>query len=164
MNQSLSSRQMAAMLQTEHALPARRWHPNGYKISIISSAVIAIAIGLFFIAGAGWSPPNSWQGGAEFSVTWLLLTYIWVQMGSLILVGSGTKNQMWVDALTSIIPLFVITYVILQHHSGYVLLSSFQIKTAWVTAYTMLLDVVVDLGVTVLLSRQVVDVGGGGVS
>jgi hypothetical protein len=31
------------------------------------------------------------------------------------------------------------------------------------TAYTMLLDVVIDLGVTVLLSRQVVDVGPGGV-
>jgi hypothetical protein len=42
-------------------------------------------------------------------------------------------------------------------------LSSFQAKTAWATAYTMLLDVVIDLGVTVLLSRQVVDVGGGGV-
>ena len=164
MNQSLSARQLAAMLEAEHALPARRWHPNGYKISIISSLLIATAIGVFFIAGAGWSPPDSWQGGAEFAVTWLLLTYIWVQMGSLILVGSGTRNQMWVDALTSIIPLFVIIYVILQHHSGYVLLSSFQIKTAWVTAYTMLLDVVVDLGVTVLLSRQVVDVGGGGVA
>jgi hypothetical protein len=27
-------------------------------------------------------------------LTWILLTYIWVQMGSLILVGAGTKNQM----------------------------------------------------------------------
>ena len=32
-------------------------------------------------------------------------------------------------------------------------------RTLWVTAYTMLLDVVVDLGVSVLFSRQVVDVG-----
>lgn len=31
-------------------------------------------------------------------------------------------------------------------------------------AYTMLLDVVIDLGVSVLLSRQVVDVGGSGVA
>jgi hypothetical protein len=84
-------------------------------------------------------------------------------MGSLILVGAGTKNQMWLDALTSIVPLFLILYVVVQHHSGYVVLSSFQAKTAWATAYTMLLDVVIDLGVTVLLSRQVVDVGSGGV-
>jgi hypothetical protein len=90
----------------------------------------------------------------------ILLTYIWVQMGSLIGVGSGTK---WIDALTSIVPLFLIVYVILQHHTGFVVLSSFQIRTAWVTAYTMLLDVVVDLGVSILLSRRVVDIGGGGV-
>jgi hypothetical protein len=125
---------------------------------------MAACIGVFFIAMAGWGPSADWQELADFSVTWVLLTYIWVQMGSLILVGAGTKNQMWLDALTSIVPLFLILYVVVQHHSGYVVLSSFQAKTAWATAYTMLLDVVIDLGVTVLLSRQVVDVGGGGVA
>jgi hypothetical protein len=164
MAQSISNRQMAAMMEAQHALPKRRWHHNGYAISIVSSLLMAVAIGLFFIAGAGWSPPESRQGQFDFGVTWLLLTYIWIQMGSLILVGAGTKNQMWIDALTSIVPLFLIVYVVLQHYTGFVVLSSFQAKTAWVTAYTMLLDVVVDLGVTVLLSRQVVDVGGGGVA
>lgn len=56
-------------------------------------------------------------------------------------------------------PLFLIVYVILQYYSGYLELSPFLVKTAWVTAYTMLLDLVIDLGVSVLLSRQVVDVG-----
>jgi len=164
MQQTLPARRVAAVMEGEHVLPARRWHPRGYQVSILSSLLMAIIIGMFFIAMAGWSPPESWQELADFSVTWILLTYIWVQMGSLILVGAGTKNQMWLDALTSIIPLFVILYVIIQHHSGYVILSAFQAKTAWVTAYTMLLDVVVDLGVSVLLSRQVVDVGAGGVA
>jgi hypothetical protein len=164
MTQSLSTGQLAAALEAEHAVPKRRWHHNGYTISIASSLLMAVAIGLFFIAGAGWSPPENWQEQFDFAVTWLLLTYIWIQMGSLILVGAGTKNQMWIDALTSIVPLFLIVYVVLQHYSGYVVLSSFQVKTAWVTAYTMLLDVVIDLGVTVLLSRQVVDVGGGGLN
>jgi len=121
-------------------------------------------MGLFFIWSHGWSPSDPWQSYADITVTWILLTYIWIQMGSLILVGSGTKHQMWVDALTSILPLFVIVYVILQHYTGYVLLSPFQVRTAWVAAYTMLLDLVVDLGVTILLSRQVVDVGSGGVA
>jgi hypothetical protein len=163
MIQSPASRDMVAMLEAQRGMPRRHWHPNGYKISIWSSLLVALFIGVFFVAGAGWSPPESWQGQADFIVTWLLLTYIWIQMGSLILVGAGTKNQMWVDALTSIVPLFLIVYVVVQHYAGYVPLSSFQIKTAWVTAYTMLLDVVIDLGVTVLLSRQVVDVSGGGV-
>ena len=144
-------------------IPARHWHASGYAISIFSSLAAAVVIGLFFIAAAGWTPASDWQIFADFTVTWLLLTYIWLQMGSLLLVGAGTKHQMWLDALTSILPLFVITYVLLQHYSGYIEISSFQVKTAWVTAYTMLLDLVVDLGVTIMLSRQVVDVGGGGV-
>jgi amino acid transporter len=164
MQQAFSARRVAAVMEGEHALPARRWHARGYQVSIFSSLFMTIVIGVFFIAMAGWSPPESWQELADFSVTWILLTYIWVQMGSLILVGAGSKNQMWLDALTSIVPLFLIVYVVVQHHSGYVTLSSFQANTAWVTAYTMLLDVVIDLGVSVLLSRQVVDVGGGGVA
>jgi hypothetical protein len=71
----------------------------------------------------------------------------------------GTKNQMWLYAFTSVVPLFLIFYVLIQHYSGYIELSHFQAKTASVTAYTMLLDFVVDLGVSVLLSRQGVDVG-----
>lgn len=163
MNQPLKGRTVAAIAQAEHPLPRRHWYTSGYKVSIVSSLLIALFIGLFFIWAAGWSPPEHWLARADITVTWVLLTYIWIQMGSLILVGVGTKNQMWIDALTSIIPLFVIVYVILQHYGGYVVLSSFQARTAWVTAYTMLLDVVIDLGVTVLLSRQVVDVSGSGV-
>jgi hypothetical protein len=164
MQQTVSARRVAAVMEGEHALPARRWHARGYQVSIFSSLLVAVVTGVFFIAMPGWSPTDEWQEFADFSVTWILLTYIWVQMGSLILVGAGTKNQMWLDALTSIVPLFLIVYVVIQHHSGYMVLSSFQAKTAWATAYTMLLDVVIDLGVSVLLSRQVVDVGGGGVA
>ena len=163
MNAKLPIASVAGIVEAEHPLPVRRWHPNGNKISIATSLLMAVAIGIFFIGMHGWTPPDNWQGHADFAVTWLLLTYIWVQMGSLILVGAGTKNQMWIDALSSIVPLFLIFYVLMQHYGGYVVLSSFQAKTAWVTAYTMLLDVVVDLGVSVMLSRQVVDVGGGGV-
>ena len=160
---NITASRVAGMIEGQHAVPARHWHAKGYVISIASSLIMALVIGLFFIGMAGWAPSPSWQSRADLSVTWILLTYIWVQMGSLILVGAGTKNQMWLDALTSIIPLFVIVYVILQHYGGFIVVSPFQISTAWVTAYTMLLDVVIDLGVSVMLSRQVVEVGGGGV-
>jgi hypothetical protein len=164
MQQSLPAAPRAAIVgASAPALPLRRWHPAGHHISIASSLLMAVAIGLFFIALRGWSPPAEWQVQADFTVTWVLLTYIWVQMGTLILVGAGSKTRMWLDALTSIVPLFMIIYVILQYYTGYLELSHFQVKTASVTAYTMLLDVVVDLGVSVLLSRQVVDVGAAGV-
>lgn len=163
MAQTITAQRVASIAAAEHVLPRRRWHAKGYAISVASSLIMATLIGVFYIGGAGWSPSPEWRVTADFSVTWILLTYIWIQMGSLILVGVGTKNQMWVDALTSIVPLFLIFYVLLQHLTGYVAISSFQAQAAWATAYTMLLDVVIDLGVTVLLSRQVVDVGGTGV-
>ncbi|MFZ4808541.1 MAG: hypothetical protein ACOYLQ_14895 [Hyphomicrobiaceae bacterium] len=154
---------MATTTESTRGPPVRRWHPSGYMVSIASSLLMGVLIAAFFVALAGWSPPAAWQTFSDFAVTWILLTYIWVQLGSLILVGAGTKNQMWVDALTSIVPLFVICYVIIQHHAGYVILSPFQARTAWVTAYTMLLDVIVDSGVSVMLSRQVLDLGHRGV-
>jgi hypothetical protein len=163
MQQSMPAQRAAVIERSAHLVPVRRWHPTGHQISIVSSLLIALAIGIFFVATRGWGPQPEWQEHADFAVTWVLLTYIWIQMGTLILVGAGTKTQMWLDALTSIVPMFVIAYVILQYYAGYLDLSPFQVKTAWVTAYTMLLDLVIDLGVTVLLSRQVVDVGGTGV-
>jgi hypothetical protein len=163
MPQAIPAQRAAVVTESVGALPVRRWHATGHLVSIFSSLTMAVAIGAFFLALPGWSPPEAWQVQADFAVTWVLLTYIWIQMGSLILVGAGTKNQMWLDAFTSVVPLFLIFYVLVQHYSGYVELSLFQAKTASVTAYTMLLDFVIDLGVSVLLSRQVVDVGAGGV-
>jgi hypothetical protein len=159
----MSAQRAAVVGQGLHLVPVRRWHPTGHQVSILSSLLMSVVVAVFFIVTRGWSPPPEWQVNADFAVTWLLLTYIWVQMGTLILVGAGTKTQMWLDALTSVVPLFLIVYVILQYYSGYLDLSQFQVKTAWVTAYTMLLDLVIDLGVSVLLSRQVVDVGASGV-
>lgn len=158
---SLSYRDLAAISAQRGLRPKHK--ASGSLISIASSLLSAVLIGIFFIGFAGWKPEETWQEIADFSVTWILLTYIWVQMGTLILVGAGSKNQMWVDALSSIVPLFIVLYVVVQHLTGYMVLSPFQAKAAWATVYTMLLDVVIDLGVTVLLSRQVVDVGGGGV-
>ena len=162
MSQSLSSAQLAAMLEAKQVIPARHWHPSGFKVSMIASLLMGLAIGLFFIWSAGWTPPATWSNRGEFAVSWVLLTYIWIQIGSLVLVGAGNKNQMWLDALTSMVPLFVSLYVLLQHFAGFMELSPFQLHAALLTAYTMMLDVVVDLGITVLLSRQVVDVGSAG--
>jgi hypothetical protein len=162
MSNTISLPVLSTASQVGRRVPVRSWYPSGYRLSVWSSLLAAFAIGIFFIGGAGWAPPEAWQSEAAFGVTWFMLTYIWLQMGSLVVAGAGTKSQMWIDALTSIVPLFLIVYVLLQHYGGFVVISPFQVRAAWATAYTMLLDVVIDLGVTVLLSRQIVDVGGRG--
>ena len=87
MQQAYQGQRAAIIAEADHAVPVRRWHATGHFISILSSLGIAAVIGLFFFDLRGWSPPEAWQIQADFSVTWFLLTYIWVQMGSLILVG-----------------------------------------------------------------------------
>ena len=102
-------------------------------------------IGVFFFALRGRSPPEAWQIQADFSVTWLLLTYIWVQMRSLILVGAGTKKPDVARCLhfssTVISNLLRADPALQRLHRTL----AFQAKTASVTAYTTLLDFVVDL-------------------
>jgi hypothetical protein len=60
-----------AAIASRHIIPVRRWHPNGYKISISSSLLVAVAIGVFFIGFPGWTPPEAWQPHADFTVTWI---------------------------------------------------------------------------------------------
>jgi len=160
---STAARQAAGVLAAQDAVPVRRLHPSGYKVSVFASLLMALAVGLFFLGEPGWHPPEAQQSGAQVAVTWILLTYIWIQLGSLILVGTGTRGQMWIDALTSMVPTFLVGYVLLLHYSGYIALSPFQVSSAWLVAYTVLLDLVIDVGISALLSRQVVEVGGGGV-
>src|SRR5687767_3200348 len=93
MQQSVSAARVASIVEGQHRSSVRRWHATGYQVSIFSSLFVSACIGVFFIAMAGWGPPADWQELADFSVTWILLTYIWVQMGSLILVGAGTKTR-----------------------------------------------------------------------
>ncbi len=128
MQQSRIASNVASIVGAERRPPVHHWHAKGYAISIASSLVMAVCIGIFFLGMAGWKPEPSWQTFADFTVTWLLLTYIWIQLGSLLLVGAGTKNQMWIDALTSIVPLFLIFYVVLQHLAGYIELSHVPVE------------------------------------
>jgi hypothetical protein len=111
---AFQAQRAAIVAERGHAVPVRRWHATGHCIGMLSSLLIAVVIGVFFFGLRGWSPPEAWQIKADFAVTWLLLTYIWVQMGSLILVGADTKNQMWLDAFTSVVPLFLIFYSLIS--------------------------------------------------
>jgi hypothetical protein len=112
MPNTISFPQLSAATQTGRPIPMRNWYPSGYRLSVWSSLLAAVAIGVCFIGGAGWRPPEGRESDAAFGVTWLVLTYIWFQMGSLVVAGAGSKSQMWVDALTSIVPLFLIVYLL----------------------------------------------------
>jgi hypothetical protein len=127
---------------------------NGYHISIAASALAAVAIAVFYFWIPAWAPASDAQMRSDFAVMWVLLTYLWVQTGIHIIYGPATRNQVLLDMLSSIIPLLVIGYVIAEYYKGDLRVSTFQINAAWLTAYAMLLDLVLDMSLAISQRRQ----------
>lgn len=128
---------------------------KGHIISVAASAIAALAAALAFFGAPGWAPMMEQQMTMDFAVCWVLLTYLWVQLFSHIIFGTTSKNEMLVDMLSSIAPVLVISYVLAEYYRGDLQLSQFQANAAWLTAYAMLLDLVVDTGLAIALRRQV---------
>ena len=116
-------------------------------------ASIAIVVGFF---GWGqWGPAPDQQMFSGFAASWVLLTYLWIQLSAHIVLAPATKNEMLVDMLSSVLPVILIFYVLAEYYRGDLQLSGFQINAAWLTAYAMLLDLVIDTGLAISLRRQV---------
>jgi hypothetical protein len=128
---------------------------KSHHISIIASISAAVAIGIFFYWKPAWSPAADAQMPYDFAVMWVLLTYMWVQMGTHILFAAATRNQMLLDTLSSILPTLVIAYVLAEYYRGDLAASAYQLNTAWLTAYAMFLDLVLDLSIAISMRRPV---------
>jgi hypothetical protein len=127
---------------------------RSYHISIIASVLAAVAIVVFFFGTPAWTPAAGAQMPYDFAVMWILLTYMWVQMVTHILFTASSRNQMLADTLSSFIPLLAIIYVLAEYYRGDLAASSYQLNTAWLTAYAMFLDLVLDMSVAISLRRQ----------
>jgi hypothetical protein len=75
-------------------------------------------------------------------------------MAAHIVFATGTRNQMLIDLLSSLLPVLVIAYVIAEHYRGDLAASTFRINTAWLTACAMVLDLVLDLSLAITPRRQ----------
>ena len=127
---------------------------KGHHVSIASSMLAAISITAFFFGTSAWAPVAEREMLSDFAVAWFLLTYLWVQMATHILSVPPTRRQMLGDMLSSMVPILVIVYVVAEYYKGDLQLSTFQINAAWLTAYAMLLDLVLDMALAISLHRQ----------
>jgi hypothetical protein len=85
---------------------------------------------------------------SSFAVMYALLTYLFLQMVAHIFYGPTLRSQMLVDMLSSLLPVMIILYVLVEYYRGYLAVSAFQLNAALLTAYAMTLDLLVDIGLT----------------
>lgn len=128
---------------------------KGHVVSVIASLIASMAIVLGFFGWAQWVPAPDQQMFSDFAASWVLLTYLWIQLSAHIVLAPATKNEMLVDMLSSVLPVILIFYVLAEYYRNDLQLSAFQINAAWLTAYAMLLDLVIDTGLAISLRRQV---------
>ena len=122
---------------------------KGHHFSIVLSALAGVVIcGLFFFAAERWSPLDQNQVMSAFAVLYVLLTYLVLQMVAHIFFGPASKKQMLVDMLSSLLPVAIILYVLAEYLRGDLILSLFQLHTALLTGYALILDLLVDVGLT----------------
>lgn len=127
---------------------------KGHVISVAASVIAGIAIAAAFFGAPEWMPGSGNEMSSAFYVCWILLTYLWIQLSTHIVLGPATKNEMLIDMLSSILPVLVVLYAIAESVRGDLKLSSFQFDAACLVAYAMVLDLVVDTGLAIALRRQ----------
>lgn len=144
------------------------WTPfKGHQFSTAASVLAAAVIAVLFLGdpltpflGAGWWTPSEWtlseqqQIMSAFAVSYVLLSYLFLQIVAHIFCGPASPKQMLVDMLSSLPPLATVLYVLAEHARGDLALSAFQIHSALLTAYTMTLDLLVDIGLTLWPRRS----------
>lgn len=121
---------------------------KGHQFSIAASVLAAFAIAAFFFGAPGWAPVEDRHMTSSFAVMYLLLTYLFLQMLAHIFYGPALRSHMLIDMLSSLLPVMVILYVLVEYSRGYLVISTFQLNAALLTAYAMTLDLFVDIGLT----------------
>lgn len=126
---------------------------KGHHFSIGASVIAALGIAVFFFGAPGWMPTEQGHLTSSFTLMYLLLTYLFLQMVAHIFYRPPTRRQIMVDMLSSLLPVVVLLYVLIDYSRGNLAVSTFQLNAAVLTIYAMTLDLLVDIGL-MLWPRQ----------
>ena len=55
---------------------------KGHVVSVIASLIAAVAIAFGFFGFPQWTPAPDQQMFFDFAVSWVLLTYLWIQLSA----------------------------------------------------------------------------------
>jgi hypothetical protein len=127
----------------------------GRRFSKVLSVLVAVAIWYFFMQMRGWTPPVGEEVDYSTNVHRFLLGYLAVQLIVLIPTrGAGSTDEVWLDTLTSFLPLLLILYVLMLHWSNLERLPLEQLRYAKSTMGVMAIDFIVDFWLAVATQNQ----------
>ena len=126
---------------------------KGHHFSIGASVIAAVAIAVFFFGVPDWMPTEQGHLTSSFTLMYVLLTYLFLQMVAHIFYRPPTRRQMMMDMLSSLLPVVILLYVLIDYSRGNFAVSTFQLNAAVLTIYAMTLDLLVDIGL-MLWPRQ----------
>jgi hypothetical protein len=119
---------------------------TGHHFSIGASVFAALAIGIFFFGAPGWMPTEQGHLTSSFTLMYVLLTYLFLQMVAHIFYRPTSRRQTLVDLLSSLLPVVILLYILVDYSRGNLAVSTFQLNAALLTIYAMTLDLLVDIG------------------
>lgn len=126
---------------------------KGHHFSIGASVTAAVAIAVFFFGAPGWMPTEQGHLTSSFTLMYVLLTYLFLQMVAHIFYRPPSRRHMLVDMLSSLLPVVILLYILVDYSRGNLAVSTFQLNAALLTIYAMTLDLLVDIGL-MLWPRQ----------
>jgi hypothetical protein len=123
-------------------------------VSELSAIAFAIYLGFFFFQSPDYMPPLQEAMRETYIFCGICTAYWWFQSGSLALSGAGSAVRMATDILTSLIPVMVAGYAIIDFGRGLLPLSEFKQYGVYFALSILLLDVTFNAMIMARLSRR----------
>jgi len=119
-----------------------------------SACAFAIYLGLFLFHFPEYKPPLELIMNQTFIFCGTCAAYWWLQSGSLALSGVASALRMATDILTSVIPILVVSYAIIDFWRGNLPLSDYKQYASYFALSILILDVTFNAIIMARLSRR----------
>ena len=119
-----------------------------------SAFAFAIYLGLFLFGSPEYTPPAAAAMQRAFIFCGICSGYWWLQSGSLALSGVTSAVRMATDVLTSVVPILVVSYALVDFWRGNLLLSEYKIYASVFAMSILVLDITFNAIIMARLSRR----------
>lgn len=119
-----------------------------------SAFAFALYLGLFLFRSPEYKPPLEVAMNQTFIFCGICAAYWWLQSGSLALSGVTSSLRMATDVLTSVVPILVVSYAIIDFWRGNLPLSDYKQYGSYFALSILILDVTFNAIIMARLSRR----------